>query len=145
MQFTPKTENEIIEAALWPEGVYDFEIVEASDTISKKGNEMIALSLRVYDANGGHRFVNDYLLESMAFKLRHCAYACGLGSDYENGFLAAEKFVGRSGKLKLGVEKPRDDKYPPKNTVRDYIVGGDEKISADDQKVAPIDDSIPWA
>ena len=42
MRFTPKTEEQIHEENLFPEGEYDFQCIEANDAVSKSGNEMIA-------------------------------------------------------------------------------------------------------
>jgi hypothetical protein len=42
-----------------------------------------------FDADGKGRKVNDYLMESVAYKLRHFAYAVGLGKSYEAGSLDA--------------------------------------------------------
>src|ERR1700743_397792 len=101
MKFTPKTDDQIVEDSLWPEGEYDFEVAYAEDKVSKNDNEMIALKIFVYNGAAESRSVFDYFLESMAFKLRHPAYACGLGQEYEGGSLTAENFSGKSGKLYL--------------------------------------------
>lgn len=124
MKFQPKTEKEIAEANLWPEGEYGFEVTEANDTASKKGNDMIKLKLRVYNAEGAFKFIDDYLLESMAFKLRHCASTCGLLDVYEGGSLLASDFVGKNGFVKLKITKDETGKYADKNDVKDYVVKG---------------------
>src|ERR1700761_5913233 len=91
MKFAPKTDKEIAESNLWPDGLYSFEIVEGVDKISKVkpdgsgGNEMVELKVKVYNEDGGHIFVNDYLLESIAYKLRHAAVACGLSATKQGG------------------------------------------------------------
>jgi hypothetical protein len=121
MQFTPKTEKEIQEEGLLPEGVYDFEVVKAEEKTSKAGNQMIELSLHVFDASGKTVFVRDFLMESLAYKLRHCADACGLIEGYESGALIDKDFVGKCGKVKIVIQKDKEGKYPDKNVVRDYI------------------------
>lgn len=128
MKFAPKTEEQITQENLIPAGVYPFEIVRATDEVSKSQNEMIKLAIKVWDAEGAERFVYDYLLESMAFKLRHCAYACGLGDNYEQGTLHADDFVGRTGSLKLGIKKDKSGQYPDANQVNDYIVSESPQI-----------------
>ena len=72
MNFTPKSEKELSEENLFPAGIYPFEILEATDKTSKKGNDMIELKLRVFHGER-HQIVNDYLLESIGYKLRHAA------------------------------------------------------------------------
>lgn len=157
MRFQPKTETEIQherDAALgvWPKGSYDFEVVHAVDTVSKKGNEMIEMHLAVYNTDGDRKTIIDYLLESMAHKLRHAAEACGVLDDYDRGAIVAEKLIGKSGRCKLDIEKDRSgNNYPDKNRIADYekprgIGGITRPAAAARQKVAAgdIDDDIPF-
>jgi hypothetical protein len=139
MQFQPKTEKEIAEANLIPVGVYSFEVVAAEDKVSKANNEMIVLKLLVHDGKGGSRFIDDYLLESIAHKLRHAAVACGLESKYTAGKLAASDFQGKTGQVKVRIQKDKDGQYPDKNVIGDYVVPKDGQ-AADPE----IDDSIPF-
>lgn len=125
MQFTPKTEKEIAEENLWPVGEYGFEITEAYDKVSNSGNEMIELKLKVFNAEGGFKFIRDYLLESLSYKLRHAATACGAIGKYESGQLVAGDFVGATGFVKLGIDKDKTGKYPDKNAVKDYVTQED--------------------
>ena len=37
MDFKPKSEREIVAELFWPRGVYDFEVVEAEETVSRNG------------------------------------------------------------------------------------------------------------
>ena len=125
MQFTPRSAEDIASDNLFPEGEYDFEVISATDEISKSsGNEMIHLKLRVYHPNGSGRFVlvDDYLLESVAFKLRHACDATGLTTEYETGSLEAHEFEGRAGRVKLRVQK--SEIYQDKNAVKDYVPAG---------------------
>jgi hypothetical protein len=121
MNFQPKTEREIADAKLWPKGDYDFEILDAWEKRSAAGNEMIELKLRLSNGNGLTRSLPDYLLSKRAGKLRHCAAACGLVDKYLTGLLSDDDFVGKRGRLRLGIEKDRTGNYPPKNVVIDYL------------------------
>lgn len=133
MKFQPKSEADIKTAALLPPGEYDAEIGTAEDTVSKSGNEMIKLDLTVFDTNGGKRFIYDYLLESMAYKLRHAAEACGLLAKYEQGLLTADDFIGKGCRVKIGIDdkvaanKKNGTDYPPSNMIKDYIIEGGSK------------------
>ena len=119
MKFKPMTEDELIRASLLEPGVYPFEVMTAEDRISKTGNEMIELKLNVFgDNQEAHVF--DYLLEKMAFKLRHFAEATGLVADYERGALEALACINKMGYCKLGIDKGNGS-FPPKNTVLDYL------------------------
>jgi hypothetical protein len=121
MKFVPKTEKEIAEENLWPAGEYSFEIIEAEDKVSKSGNEMIELTLRVFNSEGGFKIVNDYLLEAISYKLRHAAEVCGLLDNYNRGHLLANDFFGKTGFVKLKIDKDKEGKYPDKNGIADYI------------------------
>ena len=126
MQFDPHTEKEIAEAKLWPKGVYTFEITEACEKVSQSsGNPMIQLKIKLSDGNGKVRTISDYLTAGQAGKLRHAAAATGLLDRYETGSLTDRDFLGKRGKLKLGIEKGKDG-YPDKNTVIDYLCEGAE-------------------
>jgi hypothetical protein len=148
MKFQPKSEKEIVEENLIPAGVYDFEIFSAKDTLSKAQNEMIELDIKVFLPEGGYRFVKDYLLESIAYKLRHAADACGLLEQYNSGALLGSDFTFKTGKLKLDIQKDKTGQYADKNTVKDYVkrsgeaeqVSGQEAGSSSDH----LNDDIPF-
>lgn len=118
MRFQPMTKDEIETGYLLPDGLYDFEVTEATDQQSKQGNDMLKLRLKVYKDNGGFVTVYDYLLEKMKYKLVHFCREAGLENRYESGELTAAECVGRTGKVYLVIE--RQEGYSPKNTVKDY-------------------------
>jgi hypothetical protein len=126
VRFQPKSAAEIKAESsnrtntLWPRGTYDFEVVNATDEVSKAGNEMIKLQLRVFDASGSTQMVWDYLLSSIAEKLMHAAEAFGLTSQYDAGELDASDFEGKAGQVILYIQKGKDG-YPDKNAVADYV------------------------
>ena len=120
MKITPKTDSEIKEMNLKPNGEYPFVVMEAKDAISKKGNEMINLKLSCYLPNGKFFIVWDYLLESFPKKLKHACDVCGLLDKYKSGILSADDFIGREGFCLIGSSK--DDGFNPRNIVIDYIV-----------------------
>ena len=119
MRFVPKSSEEIALDSLLPEGVYPFEVLAAVDTLSKAGNEMLKLKLVVF-GDGDVTHVYDYLLEKLAYKLRHFAEATGLLTEYEAGELTADMCLNKEGYCKLAVE--RQEGYEPRNTVKDYVV-----------------------
>jgi hypothetical protein len=150
MKFQPKSKSEIDSDGLLTPGEYDFEIVTAEDTISKSsGNEMIKLKVNVFDANGGKRTIFDYLMPSVAFKLRHAAEACGLEDEYESGNLEAFDFEGKTGRCKVNIQKDKSGQYPDKNGIADYIplvtTGTvEKKTQRAKTKAEDLDDSIPF-
>jgi len=120
MNFNPKTEEEIAASKLWKKGEYPFEILSATEKASNRsGNQMIELKVRVTN-DSVVRTITDYLLEKRMEKLSHAAKACGLQAKYGAGSLEAIDFVGKSGRLKLGVEKGKDG-YPARNVITDYV------------------------
>lgn len=146
MRVNPKTEEEVQEDGLLPAGIYDFEVTDAEDTTSKKGNDMVVLKLTISDADGRDRIVVDYLLEAIAYKLRHFASAVGLLKEYESGNLPAHLMKGRTGQCKLRI-KPAQDDFRAKNEVSDYIKAANGTV----QQAAPVksfekelDDEIPF-
>jgi hypothetical protein len=126
MKFNPKTEDQINNEKLCPEGVYAFEVLNAIEGQSKSsGADMITLKLRLFVGSEDTYLMDDYLLDSVAYKLFHfCAYT-GLAPKYEAGSLTAEDCKGKQGFLKLGIQKgkKKDDGtyWPDKNTVKDYV------------------------
>lgn len=132
----PKTEEELDFERLLPKGVYDFEIVKAEEKQSKKGNDMIAVNLKVFHGDG-FQFVRDFLMEAMSHKLRHFAETVGLLESYDSGQLDANDLVGRSGKARIDIEPAGE--FPAKNVVKDY----GEKKKADPAAKGPLMNAGP--
>jgi hypothetical protein len=119
MRFLPKNENEL--SNVIDAGVYSFEITEASDEVSKAGNEMIKLKVLIYESEVVATCIFDYLMEKVAYKLRHCCDACGLLDKYDTGELTSMQFIGKTGKCNVAIQKDETGKYPDKNTIKDYV------------------------
>jgi len=128
MNFTPKTEQQILDSKVWPKGDYAFEIIEAAEKVSQAGgNPMIELKVKVSRADGVSKTITDYLLEKTPEKLRHCCAACGpeLLRKYDTGIVADDDFVGHRGRLRLGIEKAKkNSEYPDRNVILAYIYDG---------------------
>lgn len=113
---------------LLPAGEYDFEATNAVDTRSKPsekfpdGNEMIKLTIKVWDKNGSEHIIWDYLIdiESMWFKSKH--FLQSTGNTYENVDIKAINCINKYGKLLLEIQKDKTGKYSDRNIVKDYIV-----------------------
>jgi hypothetical protein len=146
MAYIPKTEEELARELLLPEGEYDFEVIDALDKPSKKGNDMFTLKLQIFDSGGMPNYVWDYLVIGNNFgerKLRHVAISCGLAEIYSSGKLTAEDFVGKSGKAIIKIA-PGNDQYPdPKNTVFDYLPPDGFKAKSEATDI-DLNDSIPF-
>lgn len=125
--FTPKTEEELID--LLEVGDGDFEITKA-ERREKDGYPMFVLNLKVFDKNGKDGYMTDYLkLDTESNycmrKIRHLCYSCGLGDLWERGKFDAADFLGKTGKLIIGLKKAGQGKdgkwYAESRNVRDYV------------------------
>ncbi len=127
MTFKPKTDEEIkserTKSALLPDGIYDYEVVEAVDTTSKAGNEMIKLKLKVFAGEYSARTIFEYLMEANAAKLKQFCDSHGLQKAYESGDVRAGHFMDLAGKAKIVTEKGKNG-YGDDNKVFAYIVPG---------------------
>ena len=136
-------------------GEYDFVIFEAAETTSQAGNDMLKLTLHVFNRDGDKRTVFDYILSSQAgqWKARHMMESIGMTRQYEAGDIDPINITDRSGRLKLGIA-PATAQYPAQNKVQDYV-----KMKNDPQSAAEpptrrsakepagggiIDDEIPF-
>lgn len=157
------SEEEAIKAAfsLLEDGIYDFELVkDGVHGISKKGNPLIKLMLKVWDKEGKEKIVYDNLIgmKNFEFKTRHFCYTAGLHKEYENNNFNETLCVqGLRGKAHIVIDPERTDNstgqtYPPKNAVKDYIVPGNATLQS--QKISHakntpndaqvFDDDIPF-
>jgi len=131
MNFTPKTDKQIAADHLWPAGNYRFEIldlamlgnreIETGDTVSKNGDDMILLVVKVFNGDGRGRVLVDYLLGRYPKKLRQAAIACDLLNEYATGSISGAAFIGKTGMLKLTVEKDKTGEYGDRNAVAAYL------------------------
>lgn len=122
MNFKPKSDADLSTGNLLPKGEYDFEVISAVDKVSKANNEMIELKLLIYIDGTPARQVFDYLMESVAYKLKHFCYAVGLSKKYDDGTITAFDCNGVSGRCKIGIKQDKTGQYPPNNNVTDYVV-----------------------
>lgn len=136
MKFEPKSESEIASDSLLAAGVYPFEVMVATDEISKAGNEMIKLKLCVYADDGDTAHIYDYLMEKVAYKLRHFADAAGMLISYDHGELTAAQCAGKSGYCKIVIDN-KDPSYLPKNVVKDYVANRENGSSKQERPGKP--------
>ena len=155
MKFTPTAEEQQERRTFepFPAGEYDYEVAEAEDTTSKAGNEMIHITLNVFNAEGHKRVVHDYLLDSAAWKIKQFAASAGLLERYNSGEIEAYEMSGKTGRLKLKIESSHE--YGDQNKVAFYLAAksagtgytghsapqpvGKGKSLADD-----LDDAVPF-
>ncbi len=154
--FNPMSDEELDAMDVISEGVYNFEVVKSTRSISKAGNPMAVLHLKVWDNEGKTHIVFDYLVFSNVNlnikKVSHFCKAVGLHEEYKQGQIP-EELERLSGKVSLGIqgeqEKPTGGFYPKKNVVIDYIVpeGGEIKVKNNPVSYGTgqeFDDTIPF-
>lgn len=127
MRFTPKSEEEVIKGGLLAKGNYQFEVRQAVEKKSKAGNQMMELVLCLWDKEGREYSIYDYLMDNVAYKVRHFCYATGLQDKYEAGTLHDIDCVGKSGECKIFVREDKSGQYPPRNAVADYLAPLEQK------------------
>lgn len=146
MRFTPKTDEELQTALLCDPGVYQFQVMDAKSKVSKSGNDMIELNIKYWDIHGKERLVFDYLLESMAYKLKHFCKSVGLLAEYESGAIDHLSLLGKCGQLEIDIQPERAKEgggyWPPKNVVKDYIVS--DKVQEVKKAANEFNDDIPF-
>ena len=148
MRVNPKSEEEIARAGLLPAGEYGFEIVEAEDKVSKAGNEMVELKVKLFGPDGDAT-VFDYLIDGgrSAFKVRHFAESTGMIGQYERGDMPAHLMVGKTGRCKVAITKDKNGQYPDKNGIADYIKATGAPVQSRRPASPPkqdLDDDIPF-
>jgi hypothetical protein len=121
MNFTPKKESELY--TLLEKGEYPFTVVESENAVSKNENEMIKLKVAVYTAESENPrcYIFDYLMESLAAKLRHFCDAAGLLVKYEAGTLSAYDCLNKEGTCRVVIQKDKTGQYSDKNAIADYV------------------------
>src|SRR5882724_9173402 len=105
MQFTPKSEKDLQNSNLLQPGIYEFQVIEAKERLSKSGNEMLELQLKIFGQNGYEPIIYDYLLEAMSYKLKHFAEHTGLLDKYNSGLITAEDCVGKIGNANIIIQE----------------------------------------
>lgn len=138
MNFTPKKDEEL-NFELFPNGTYDFNVIKAFDKKSSAGNSMVELELEIYAHLSGRKTrVYDYLLEAIAYKIKHFCQSVGLDAEYEAGYIDAEMCKHKSGKCIIGIQRDKGGNYPDKNIVKDYCKNEKEIRNDDDINVEKI-------
>lgn len=123
--------------------VCDFEVVEAEEGVSKKGNEMIKLKLKVYAPDGSGHYLFDYLVSGAKsrYKVKQFCKAVGiLVQDGVENEISDQDCVGKAGKLVVVQED--SDTYGTQNKVAEYVaLSGTTKLV---QSATEVEEQIPF-
>lgn len=126
--FNPMTEKELNSPSLVEEGEYHFEVLRSFYKISRPGNEMSELKLRIFDKNGKPYFITARLIFSdNRFNLRYIKHFClstGIPENYEKGQLPHE-LSGLNGICLIGIQEEKEKEgggfHPKQNYVIDWL------------------------
>lgn len=143
MKYQPLTKEELAaqRGTLKP-GLCEFQVVDAQDQISKSGNDMVKLSLRVWDSEGKEGQIFDYLVASASWKIASFFESIGNPQAYESGEIDTVVVVGAAGKAKLEIEK--DPTYGDKAKIKAYLKPQEKKEVKDADTIRQDDDLIPF-
>lgn len=118
MKFDLSEPQQVRQFELIENGWYPFEIIEAKDSVSKKGNPMIELKLRL-DVNGTRRVLKDYVLGAFPHKLKRFAESIGAEDQYRSRDIQTDALIGKAAMCNVIKEAGRDGK--DRNSVVDYM------------------------
>ena len=123
MNFAPKSDEEIAAAMPQHNAMYDFEVIDAEEKVSAKGNDMIALKLTAYLSSGDEFQVRDWLVGSDAIqcvaKIQSFCKTTGILEAYGSGTLTGDMCRGLAGRFKLAIVD--DPAYGKSYKVAEYI------------------------
>jgi len=131
------------EYSVLPHGQYESEIVEASEAVSKAGNDMIKLVLCVYGNDGEQVRVYDYIVNPNGIKkLKSICRYCDIAFD---GILDEQLLVGKRMLVETRVDPQRtvDGKtYSERNSIVKYVSGLGKQSTDNDPPVVPNDKDV---
>ena len=131
MRFEPKTAAEINASKMkLKEGPANFEIIKAEDTFSKHGNEMIKLTLRVWDCEGKWAQIFDYLVSNVPWKMLQFLNSISRPEIYETGVIDVESLLGASGGCVIKIQRDNSGVYGDRLVIAAY----QEKARAEPQE-----------
>ena len=140
------------EYALLANGEYECEIVDAEETVSKAGNDMLKLVICIYGNDGEQVRVYDYIVSpSTIYKLKSICRCCEIEFD---GILDEQLLIGRRMRVLTKIEPERTVEgktYAERNSIVKYVSGlgnqsteNDPPVVADDKDVKPLPDDVPF-
>lgn len=136
MKFDPEKESRRFAVK---EGICSFLILNAEETKSKAGNQMIKLTVEITDKEGRYCIVFDYLVANAQWKIKNLCESIGEIETYESGEISADMLKNKYSECEVITEEDPSNQYPPKLKIKKYLKRDEDK-SAD----AEIDDDIPF-
>lgn len=141
------------------EGIYEGVVTASQDTKSSSGNDMMDVTITVYDENGKPHDIRDFLVftRTMMWKVIHFCDSAGLLKEYEEGKLCSQVAINKRVVVKVSIEegkeipshklndRPEGSRYPNKNKIDGYIKKeAQTTVSNNETKNNLMDDDLPF-
>lgn len=139
MNFDPFTEEELIKEDTLSPGLYEFQIKEAFEILSKAGNPMFKIVLNVENSDGLGCDIHDYLVltTQCRWKLKQFAKSCGLEDKLKEGIINEEDLIGKKGECETKIEKTDNGDFLK---IKKYIINSNDSTNINHI----LDDDIPF-
>ncbi len=112
-----------------------FKVESAEEALSKQGNPMLVLKIRLYDPTQEEAVITEYMTKALFYKARNLLRAGGM--NIAHGDKKAEwgvlDFEGKQGRCEIGIDEPTGN-YPAKNIIKAYL----ERDPHEAQQPAPL-------
>lgn len=116
-----KTREELERDACLQPGTYPFEVSKADESVSKKGTDMFAIEITVYDNDNHARKLKDWLglWQGGELKMLDFVEAVGLTDKWATGELKAIDMLGMSGYVRTNIKN--DPNFGARAQVQKYV------------------------
>lgn len=112
MRYNPEQANaNLIPNETWCEAL----IINAVDTKSKQGNEMIEADFKIYDPAGLQPTIKHYFVDKAPGMFKKLCIVLDL--NFESGDIAAETLKGKSLKVLIKIQTDKSGQYSDKNVI----------------------------
>lgn len=112
MRYNPEQANaNLIPNETWCEAL----IINAIDTKSKQGNEMIEADFKIYDPAGLQPIIKHYFVDKAPGMFKKLCTVLDL--NFESGNIPAESLVGKSLRVLVKIQTDKTGQYSDKNVL----------------------------
>lgn len=126
------------------EGIAKFKFVDAEETMSKKGNPMLVLNIRVTDPDNKSAVYKEYVVPANSWKIANFLSALGKREDYDRPPFEWRNYQGQTGFCKI---KYVEHEYQSNKSLRlelSFLNPEEEKNEMPDAMNAEFNDDITF-
>lgn len=142
MKFTPIDGDINKMKLIFHEGIYMVEVLRQEEKISKSGNEMIEIMVKVHGDDGKTEIIYDWLL---SYKLKSFCEAANLKEEYAKGEVPGSLVIGRMVPAFITIEKATGSFQTERNVIKYYV--SEDKLPPKVARVVadePFNDEVPF-